>query len=1002
MADQLGAEGLNQVNESVQGLNDTLNNTSSSIADSIKDGLTEIKEEILKVAVQSLPKDFLDLAKKVEELTTYTKQMNEIARDNDKTQIQKDAEEKSNKKPGAPAGWTPEKLASKLSEKESAPALTIIQSMNNLFGEKGLFLVALKDLLAGSVLKVDTGEKDKKKGEKDTGGDANLKGPDSKLIGEYSDSIKKLDKLFGNILKVFFKGSKPRFSQDQIKVINDTSIVFKNLNDTFQSVGISAKNVLIAGIIAKPAIAVMPNVHEFVKACGEFVKVFMDQQIDKTQVKDIKEITGNLTDIFSDIIKSEMAAIVAGLLAPIAAIILPAIILFVFSTAILIDIFRYLISPKDAKEAADKASSLNIIFNNIMKAEAFAIVAGILALPAAIMVFPIAIFVIMSSIVIDAFDYIELSSVKEAAKIASELKPVYFNLMFAALYAVAAGALSIAAAILIPFIVLFLLGTALVFLVFDKFFSQARLLNLKIRTGMLAGIFLNLVIAEALAIAGGVLAIPAFIGVILIGVFLLGVFLLGVIAQIALGSIFSLMLVSIMIVITMAMFYISLTFVVKIKDYIAENLTPKDGAPKTGTMLDSILGLVFALLPMAFIMVGFFFIGLLAILCIIPMLGLLLFSLIAVNALPMFKQSLSMLFDTINYATELLGDQAPKDGLMGTIMEAFPELKPIVGLIVFLGKIIMLILVMVAIGVLGLVALAVSLAMVGLKEFAENAQVALPALASALPLIGTVIKAADDAWNAASGADDENSLMGKIGKIPILGGAVKGLAIIGKFGGLLLIIGLLATVGGAASLSKNNIIALGTIGESIGKGIPGLVTGLRGVPSLLNTLKDTDVNERDFAKLETIVRSLSQVGARMRTDAANIEAIRSVSESFKIALEENILRPTMKLDPAIEKINSLKQATAELNAELKKLTSENQSALSTLADIKTGSGGAMMSTSRATTPSSNGGFNPLERSKNENEKSEKLLDYIADDVHGIAQQVIDKKHSWTDNPKPSI
>jgi molybdenum cofactor biosynthesis enzyme MoaA len=146
MAD-LSSEGLAQINDSLDGLNDSIESSSSSLVDALKEGLNEIKEEILKVAVESLPVEFTNLAKQVEELTTYSKTISRITEEMQEDAKEKDGDEKVTNKTGPANGWTIAKLASKLPEREAAPALTIINSVEQLFGTKGSFLISLRDML---------------------------------------------------------------------------------------------------------------------------------------------------------------------------------------------------------------------------------------------------------------------------------------------------------------------------------------------------------------------------------------------------------------------------------------------------------------------------------------------------------------------------------------------------------------------------------------------------------------------------------------------------------------------------------------------------------------------------------------------------------------------------------------------------------------------------------------------------------------------------------------
>jgi uncharacterized protein YcfJ len=168
----------------------------------------------------------------------------------------------------------------------------------------------------------------------------------------------------------------------------------------------------------------------------------------------------------------------------------------------------------------------------------------------------------------------------------------------------------------------------------------------------------------------------------------------------------------------------------------------------------------------------------------------------------------------------------------------------------------------------------------------------------------------------------------------------------------------------------------------------------------MEVLKNADISRGDFDKLTMVMNKLGEVGAGFRSNVAKIEAIRTTSEMFKLSIEENILQPVMKLDPAIEKINSLKDATRDLNIELKKMATENKGALSTvmgnggnqsvLGKIGSGIGNVVSSVA-----------NGLSGGDDDNKYRDSMLEYIASDVHGIAQKTITNNHSWTDNTAPA-
>lgn len=1121
----LSIEGITQVNNTIENLNDTVENGNASLADTFKDGIKELKEQILKVAVDSLPKDFLDVAKNVEKLTTYTTQISNILDESRKEKEKENVRNSENEKMGASNGWTPDKLASKVPEREAAPSLTIIQSISDLFGDKGTFFLGIKDLLSSisdttnkseipeffdtsgiftttiknlfsnfsssnsslsnldsyfsdkgiftlaieKILKplLDTGTVTKKPKQNDSGED--LKGLNTKTIDEYSEGMRKLNKLFGRILGVFFYGNQPKFSQEQIKSIEITSKVFEQIGIVFEGVSKSVKSVIFAGPLAILATKFLPMIDNFIALSADLILKFKEYNISEEDTKSLMVVTNSLVTIFSQIIQAELNAIIAGLLAIPAAILILPILTFVASTVLLMKVFSFIPDTVAAK-GAEKAKNLNIFFESIAKAELYAIMAGVLAIPAAIFAPFIIIFVNSVSTTMELVNFIDLADVSESAKRMSSIESLFNDILMAEIKSIAAGILALPAAIFLLFVSTFLVSVGLLLTIADTFLKKEKLARLNTDL-ILLNISLGLIlVSEGLSIGAGILAIPAIVGVLLISVFLLGIVLLGLIAKLALGNVITLTVVSLLSIVvmkgfsisipivaalapllvqtligmatiavfmvgmvaigllasfaigsllaltvaslltlaTLTLFKLSLMKLVEINKYLNDNLRSDETGFKTGTVLDSVLGFLFALLPMALIMVGFFFVGLLAIICILPMLGLLLFSLIAVTALPMFAQSLVLLFDVITQASDLIKGEAPQGGILDALY-GLPEpiggtIKAVVGILSFLGKLVPLILILVAIGVIGILAGVVSLALVGLETFAKTMATSIPQLISGLELLPNLLETVERVDRQLKGMPAEKEEREGFGKVigffkDVGSNIVGSIGALGKWASLVMMMMSIGAVGIASAAAIPGLKSLQAIGNALGEGIPGLVAGLTSIPSLLSLMATTNVNESDFNKIKIIISSLSRIGAGIKNDVANIEAIKTASETFKLSLEENILQPIMRLDPAITKLNSLKTAAAELNAELKKLTSENKDAVSTLVDIGSSasnrSGVVGVSTTRTNQDQNNASENMGYS------KQDTLLEFISEDVHGIAQKLIQPQNvSWLDRAVP--
>jgi hypothetical protein len=1018
MAD-INAEGLNQVNDSVQNISDSLNNNSTTISDALRDGLNEIKSEILKVAVESLPIDFLNLAKKVDELTTYTKQLSTLAEES-KRLTEKEADDREeDKKSGAASGWTPDKLSSKLSEKDSAPALTIINSLEELFGIKGTFILSLQDMLTTLIKPV--GEKSSKK-EDEKGNSGGIKVPDLNILKQYNASVKELDKLFGGILKVFFKNKKPRFSEEEIKTIQDTSKAFIEVGKAFNFISTATKSIITVGLLMIPALILLPIVTLFTTNVSLFIDNF---SIDKEKTKEVAIVATGLNTVFYNLTVAAGFAIMAGILAIPAAIMVIPIVLFMLSVSLLVVVSK-LIKEPDIVSLQIKATNLQLLLGSLFVGAALAIIVGIIAVPAALGVLLLSIFMLtiivlgivanialgfmpqllLVSVMITVSAILLLIAVTAVSlitidKLMAVIIGVLVITVLIGLFAIL-GAISLFA---LPFLAIFM-ATAIVIAITMVFFLITLHLIAKVITFMNENLK-----GDGTGIGSPVDALLMLMGAMIpVALLMVAFAIMGLLALFVLPLLINFMMASIMIAITMFAFDFALKTLVGILKYIDANLSDNKKPDKTGSMLDTILGLVFVLLPMAILMVGFFFLGLLAIICILPMLGLLLFSVIAMNALPLFQQSLHLLFQTLQVAADLIKGEAPTGGIIGAIIgfvdeHVAPGLGSMIGgMVVVLGKMLSLIIIMIALVILGLIAAAAGLGMKGLEYFAESMARTLPQFIAALPLIADLLDAVEKVNRKILGLPDEKEE--RTGFFDNIKGFFKdaaqsvigGIQALGKWASLAVLMLTLGAVGVTALVAVPGIEALGRAGEALGRGIPGFVTGFRDLPELLNIVGNRNLrnlDENSFAPLINIMNMLSRVGQNMRNDSG-IAAIAESTNLFRLSLEENILTPVSRLDPAVEKLNRLKTATAELNAELKKLTTENRGAIETLADIGTNSGSAAMRvtprTSSSSTPVTSEGF-PMESDPN----TEHLVQ-IKDDVRGIAEKVINNNTSWAAKP----
>jgi hypothetical protein len=327
------------------------------------------------------------------------------------------------------------------------------------------------------------------------------------------------------------------------------------------------------------------------------------------------------------------------------------------------------------------------------------------------------------------------------------------------------------------------------------------------------------------------------------------------------------------------------------------------------------------------------------------------------------------------------------------------------GFIAVILKILPIVVIMVAIAVLGLIGIFAAAGMVGLLVFSKMAKEAFANLQEALPAVFDVLKVSEETMKKLSGGGEEQGVLGKIiSKIPGAGGIADTIALVGKFRPLITILSTLGIVGMMAGPAARSIRMLKEAGSALNEGIPGILSGLKQMPAFAQELSNFD--EKEFRKqlsgLQPILYALADIGKGLKKNSANIKAIKDTSNAFKISLEENILTPVKKLDPAIDKLGRLREAVSGLNEELKKLADDNQGVIEMLADIGNGGGskgGGAMKVDSSQWPK---GGQQLQQDKKKDPNT-KFLDFIANDVHGIAQQVITKKvRSWADNAKPTM
>jgi hypothetical protein len=946
MADFAGIENITQ---GLEGLGETFENTLSATNDGFKEGLHELKEKILKVAVDSLPKDFLDLVLKVENMTTYTKQMAEMMEKQGKNYEDDQSDKKQSNQRGAANGWTPEKLASKLPESLAAPALTIVQSMKDIFGEKGDFLKALTDLLKNQVVT----SKSDKKGKKDDGGAGDLKGPDDKLVGAYSASIKKLDKLFGGILKVFIRNKKPRFSPEQIQIIKETTEVFKNLEVIFKAVAVSVNAALTAGVRSIIAVVFLPFIATFIQK----TKVVIDALYSiKKDTEKLKEKAGNIREIYTNLAFAEAAAIAGGVLAIPATVGVFLIMLFVLSTSLLLKLFTLIIKPKEVIQLATTAGLLKIAFSALFWAELFAIGAGILAIPAIVGVILSTIFMLGSVLLGWA---------------ASLMLPFILPLTITSvLLAVAFAGLAIA-------VVFALVVTVLIMSKKDDLLSMPIALGTFFQNIVDIGgktILTTMLFAIPLTIAA-LLLLVTFIALTLTVVFAIAfsklftklekregkyVFAEGVetlFTNMADLGVQALIAMLVMIPVTVASVlmlatFIALTLTVVFILAFSKLMTGMDKT-KSEKLKEDILALYSIVGSKTLIAKSL---------------------LITVAAIPILAASLTLMgifggivsaYKSIKEIREIQGNIDPEpvftavDRLMDIVLEISTTMKGKSEKALKLFKI----------GV-GAVTEAVGNIVDVIIKMADPKIIEyIPEARSQLTMI----------MNEFFGFTDKEPKPGSImyvleniKKIG-LGKAMAAKALVPITESIQNIVDVVVTLSEmSSSVIMGGISNLNSIGEfSVNLGsFMGKIPNTRSVVERTQSIK----------AMTTMVGELSNLTGK----AANLKDIRT-------NLQENILEPILKLDPAVKMLDSLKSAAHGLNEELKKMTAENKEAFSTLAGLN-GNGGTTLRLSGGPQPAQVGSL-----SRNDNEYRDKALNFLTGAVESIEKNTRGETASWTDS-----
>lgn len=615
------------------------------------------------------------------------------------------------------------------------------------------------------------------------------------------------------------------------------------------------------------------------------------------------------------------------------------------------------------EKASKDINTIDSVFKNISSITKSALIAGVtsaLALPGLI---PINFFLQNLKTIMDAIS--KLPDISKSVEILSPLPGLLITLNTSALLFITMGVLA-------PMAIIGILSTNLFLKMYSLLGQAVEKLDIigKSNTINIAGVSI-IVAASLLALSVGLVAMSFSPEIVLPGIISLGIMtvfiaafgLLGFAASFLIAPMASLVFVSAMMLASIFILNVVVDQLSLLIKNVEAKLPKKSGGEQGGIL--SVIGSTFMdamsiISPLIGVMLAFGVLGLISIFLLVPMLGLMAFSGLAVLAMMgmvLVVDNLAAVMKTTDKVFGL-GKSENEGGVLG-IASAIGG--TILGLISAVLKFSSLIIIISLIGVLGLVASWALSTLPSLNNFSTSLSSTIPALESAVKGIGTVVSTANNVFSSL--APKEGTVIGDILGVLGLGSLAGIVSAMSSMMGLICMFLYLSGVGLVASKSVENLQKIPAASNALNAGANALsqaITSSKKLYELAGSKEDMKTMKKTFDSFDDIFKSFGKLGKTGEKNAKNYQDLESSSKllgksasalttaltninqvldvktntgNFKLSIEDNIAAPLMGLDKPISKLEKVTSEVKKLNTELTKLSKDNRDTLKGIGSI---------------------------------------------------------------------
>lgn len=678
------------------------------------------------------------------------------------------------------------------------------------------------------------------------------------------------------------------------------------------------------------------------------------------------------------------------------------------------------------EKASKDIDTIDLIFKNISSITKTAIIAGLsatLALPGLV---PINFFLKNLETIMNAIT--TLPDISKSAAVLDPLPGLLIKLNISALLLITMG-------ILAPMAIIGLLSINLFLKAYSALGVATEKLDIIGKSNTLNIASIAIVVASALlAVSVGMVAmsfspdivIPGLISLGIMAVFIGAFGLLGMVASFLIVPMASLAFVSAMMLASIFLLNIVVDQLAILIKNVEAKFPKKSGEEQSGIL--SVIGSTFMdamsiISPLIGVMLAFGVLGLISIFLLIPMLGLMAFSGLAVLAMMgmvLVVDNLAAIMKTTDKVFGL-GKSENEGGILGVASAIGGTILSLISAVLKFSS---LIIVVALIGVLGLVASWSLSTLPALNNFSNSLSSTMPALESVIKGIGNVVSTANQVFSSL--APKEGTVIGDILGALGLGSIAGMISAMSTMMGLICMFLYLSGVGFVASKTVENLQKIPAAANALNSGANALsqaISSSKKLFELAGSKEDMKIMKKTFDSFDGIFKSFGKLGKTGEKNAKNYQDLENSSKllgksasalttaltninqvldvktntgNFKLSIEDNIAAPLMGLDKPISKLEKVTTEVKKLNTELTKLSKDNRDTLKGIGSI----GEANEKGISVFVAKLESSFKKLERgggSSSSSESNEELLKKILEKLTILSDEATKKPaKSWMD------